>query len=413
MRHVDILPTILDALALPLPTGLPGRSLLSVANGKGLPPDGTYFESVSPSLNRGWAPIHGVIRDGVKYIDLPLPELYELRPDPGETVNLVAERPVERERARERLALFRASDHAPVRSAESAETRERLRSLGYVTASAGARPDRYSEDDDPKRLIALDRAVQEVLTLYKAGDLPRALALSRELVQKRPMSVSLMHLAFLLRETGDLPGAVAAAKEALAVNPDDPEVVSLLGVYLNEAGRSREAAELLEPYVSRAEPDPDVLIARGVALAALGRSEAALAAFAKVRAIDSSNPMALVNEGTVHLMKRDLTRAQQSFQDALALDPGVARAYNGLGVIAAEQGHSEAAVKEWTRAVSLDPHAYQTLYNLGSTLSQMGRSTEARPFFERYLQEAPRLAEARDRERVLAWLKRTAGPAGS
>lgn len=64
VRHVDVLPTVLEALAMDLPEGLPGRSLLSVAAGGTAPPAPAYFEALSSSLNQGWAPLRGVSSGG-------------------------------------------------------------------------------------------------------------------------------------------------------------------------------------------------------------------------------------------------------------------------------------------------------------------------------------------------------------
>jgi len=407
VRHVDLLPTILDALGQALPAGLPGRSLLGLAeDGE---PDGaeSYFESLSPSINRGWAPLQGIVRDGFKYIDLPLPELYDLGRDPHEQANLAATRPDLMETMRQGLARFRAADRGPQRSEESAETRERLRSLGYLSSAAPPVRKRYTADDDPKRLIALDAQIQDVIGRYASGDLPGALALSRDVVRRRPdMPLSLVHLAFLERETGDLGEAVRAARQALALNPDDTDVVGLLAAYLNEAGQPRETLRLVEPYVERKDPDLDVLVARGVALAAIGRTPEALSAFERVRAIDPSNVMALVNIGTVHLMAGDLDRAQQAFEASLDLDPGTARAHNSLGVVAARRGRMDEAAAHWRSAVELDPQDYQTLFNLGTLLLRQGHLEEARSCLERYVKAAPVALEARDIRRVKAWLAR-------
>ena len=62
VRHVDLLPTILEALAIPVPPGLPGRSLLPALSGGAPGPVATsYFEALSGQLHRGWAPVRGVI----------------------------------------------------------------------------------------------------------------------------------------------------------------------------------------------------------------------------------------------------------------------------------------------------------------------------------------------------------------
>ncbi|MGH9371877.1 MAG: sulfatase, partial [Vicinamibacterales bacterium] len=92
--HVDLLPTILDALSMPVPDGLAGRSLLqAIAGVPDRDPAPTYFEALSPSLNRRWAPLYGVVRDRTKYIDLPIPELYDLAADPREANNIAGSQP--------------------------------------------------------------------------------------------------------------------------------------------------------------------------------------------------------------------------------------------------------------------------------------------------------------------------------
>jgi hypothetical protein len=65
------------------PAALLGASLLE----SGVKRD-SYFESLSTAINRGWAPLTGVIVGTEKYIDLPISELYDLPRDPGEKNNL-------------------------------------------------------------------------------------------------------------------------------------------------------------------------------------------------------------------------------------------------------------------------------------------------------------------------------------
>src|SRR5690606_17200145 len=99
VRHVDILPTIVELAALETPSSLPGRSLLAIeADDRSRT---SYFESMSPMLGRGWAPLTGVIDGREKYIDLPIQELYDLRTDPGESRNLA-------QQARDRVRVLAA-----------------------------------------------------------------------------------------------------------------------------------------------------------------------------------------------------------------------------------------------------------------------------------------------------------------
>jgi arylsulfatase A-like enzyme/Flp pilus assembly protein TadD len=404
VRHVDVLPTVLDLLGVALPAGLEGRSLRPLLAGRALDAQPSYFEALSSSLNRGWAPLHGVSESGLKYIDVPIPELYDLRADPGETRNLLPSRPHDVGRLRERLASLRGKDKGVARVAESQETVERLRALGYATGAANAKA-AYGASDDPKNLVALDGMMDQMLGLFRAGDVDRALGVGRELVRRRPdMEVAHLQIAYLERARGDLPAAIAALRRAVALRPADPEAVSLLGIYLTEAGREGEAAAFLEPYAKAERPDLDVLTAYGMALASTGRRREALAVFERARGEHPTNAMVLVNLGTVLLMEGDVAGARQAFEAALDVDPNVARAHNSLGVIAAREGRVAEAIERWKRAAELNPEDYQTLFNLGSTLWGAGRKDEARPYLEAYLREAPAALEARDIARVRALL---------
>ena len=60
-RHVDLLPDDPRRARAAGPRGAAGPSLLAVAAGERRR-SATYFEALSGQLNRGWAPLHGVIR---------------------------------------------------------------------------------------------------------------------------------------------------------------------------------------------------------------------------------------------------------------------------------------------------------------------------------------------------------------
>ena len=169
---VDVLPTILDALALPSPSGLTGQSLLPViaaGSDRTSASRATYFEALSATLNRRWAPLHGVIQNGVKYVDLPIPELYDLAADPREERNLASSQPARANELRTLLGQFRDLRPAVAPQPETAETRERLRSLGYLAASGNSRDGPIHRSRDPKHLIALDGLMQDVVGLDLAG----------------------------------------------------------------------------------------------------------------------------------------------------------------------------------------------------------------------------------------------------
>ena len=170
----------------------------------------------------------------------------------------------------------------------------------------------------------------------------------------RGMRVNHLYLAHLERDRGNLPAAIAALEKARALGAEDPTTLALLGAYLTEAGRAREAADLLEASARADEPDVEILTTRSLALAKTGRFEEALAALAKAREVSPKSAMVLVNEGTVRLMAGDTRRGREAFEEALRVNPNVARAHSSLGFLLAEGGQAEDAIAHWKSAVALD-----------------------------------------------------------
>jgi arylsulfatase A-like enzyme/Tfp pilus assembly protein PilF len=406
-RHVDILPTVLDVVGVQSPTALPGRSLVHAIEAADSSAPASYFESMSPFLNRGWAPLTGVIVGRDKYIDLPIPELYDLAEDPAEARNLVSARDDRRRvldaRLREVGSNVASTD---VRIAESGETKARLQALGYVSGSTHAKA-QYTEEDDPKRLVDLDRKMQAAVSLFQRGQLRESLAIYEELIRRRPtMSASYLHAAHILWELGNPGDAVETLRAATRSGADAPDVGIQLGIYLAESGSPEEAVRLLEPLQQQPTPDLDGLNSFGIALDHLHRPGEALAVFDRILELDPGNADAHQNKGTVYLEQGNLGAAREALTRALRVDPKLPKALNGMGVVELKSGNRAAAIDAWRRAVEIDPRQYDTLFNLGITLLEMGDRAAARKYLEQFIQTAPPVFYAKDIESMKAELRR-------
>ena len=87
---VDVMPTVLQAVQLPIPPSVQGRSLLSDIMGKPSPnASNLYAETYLPLIHFHWSQLRALQSDGLKYIEAPRPELYDTRVDPHETKNLL------------------------------------------------------------------------------------------------------------------------------------------------------------------------------------------------------------------------------------------------------------------------------------------------------------------------------------
>jgi len=402
--HVDLLPTTLDALGMAAPSGLPGRSLLGRSSAD-TGDRASYFEALSASLNRGWAPLRGVLVGHTKYIELPIPELYDLSKDPSEEHNLVDQDPERTRLLQTRLKDFGATATGAPR-AEDPKTLAQLRSLGYLSASPVPGRKTYTEDDDPKRLIDVDRAIHEGITLFGLGRLGEAETAYRGIIARRPgLSLAYQYLAFIQWERGETASAIATLRHALDAAGPNADIEAKLGTYLSQTGAVDEALPLLEHAVSLPTSDLDTLNALGIAYARQGREQDALATFQKVLAIDPGDAMALQNIGTVHLAAGELQAAGDAFRRALASNPNWAAAYTGLGVVERRTGHQQQAIDAWTKAVALDPNDFDALFNLATELVNAGQREAARPYLERFVNTAPPAFYASDIARLRALLR--------
>lgn len=382
VRHIDIVPTILKLVAIEKPKELLGNSLL---DGRG--DEDTYFEALSAMLNRGWAPLVGMIHGAHKYIDLPIAELYDLESDPAERNNLA-------ESDRRSLFAIRKlmASAAPLakqtkeRSVISGEEQSRLLSLGYIAGSAAKGS--YTVEDDPKKLVNLDNDLHRVIELYQSGNIRAAVELSQQVVKKRPgMASAYEILGFLLQESERPGDAIAMLRAAIASGTATEHMRARLGLTLSESGHAKEAVEVLAPIADR--NDPDLLNAYGIALADSGRTGEAFDQFRRVLKIDATNAKAYQNYGIVALRAGDTEDARQHLLRALELNDRMPIALNALGVIYARERNFDAAVQAWSRAVELDGRQFDALYNVALVSGTLGRWPQAVEALDRFIRTAP------------------------
>jgi arylsulfatase A-like enzyme/Flp pilus assembly protein TadD len=388
VRHVDLLPTLLEAAGAAAGEDLPGTPLTSLidSDDEGAGERPAYFEAMTPAVTRGWAPLRGVVSGREKYIDLPIVELYDLSADAGESRNAA---PASPGRVRALRALLEQFDVAPPSRArvESAETIERLRSLGYVAGGSATLRERYTEEDDPKRLIALEQMLERAAQAFRQQRPDEAIDLYRRVIERRKDTEDAYRkLALLYWRTGRPRAAIETLEAALRNGVTQREVRNRLAQYLAESGDPHRAIALLEPD---AGDDPDALLGLGNAYMMAGRPREAVAAFHRLLTLDPDNGLAYQNIGAVQLQAGDRKGAELALRRALRLDPNLSGAWTTLGVVLAETGRTPEAIDAWTRAVQLDPVELNALYNLTVHLTKAGRTGEARRYGERFVAAAP------------------------
>lgn len=325
VRHIDLLPTILVSLGLPLPTGLPGEDLRPLAGGRPRPAvPVSYAESWFGRLHFGWSELRAVRSGDWKYVRAPRPELYDLRTDPLERRNIAAERPDITARLASDLASVTdssrsASTPAPV----GAAALERLQSLGYV--GGGTLAQGSVAGADPKDHIA--EYVDFVTAFYAALD---------------------------RLERGQAAAALTGFRSLATRHPLSYEAHQYVGRALFELGRFREA---LAEYDVVAKLKPDFAAGyfdAGAACARLRQFDQGRTLAQKGLRLDAGSFYGQYVLGLIESESGRPDEAAKAFELALAINPGMALAHFELGRLAERRGAYAAAVEHYRQALAAD-----------------------------------------------------------
>ena len=373
-RLVDVAPTILDLLDVPVPAEMQGRSLVPLFEGNGGAPEDRvlYAETLSPRLSHDWGELRAIFEGPLKYVHGPRPELFDIRTDPRELKNLVAERPGVAAEMRDKLAEFLKRNSPPGAGRMTPvdeETRRRLEALGYVAAGAGR-----------------EQEVREVLR--DDGIAP----------QDRSEDVSMSSSARALLEQGRPFPARELARTLLAKAPDDPfylEILALAETMLDRIDEALPAVEkILASGPSRGGRPERLLLYIGEARYRRGEREAGL------RLVQRSLALKPTAEGCHLLATLEAERGHGDeemalLRRALELDAKYAPARVDLGARLAQRGQREAARAEMERVLRENPYYARARYNYGAFLLEGGQTEMALASFERAVKLEPDYGKAR------------------
>jgi tetratricopeptide (TPR) repeat protein len=158
-----------------------------------------------------------------------------------------------------------------------------------------------------------------------------------------------------LHREGRLDEAESGYRQFLADNPDNAEVLHLLGILRGQRGDLPEAMRLVQ---RAGEVDPYNAASRhtlGEMYLAEGRLDDAHAAYDQARQLNPNLAAAHGGLGQVALLRGDLDAAENHFRVALRADENDVQALTGLGRIAQMRGDPQRALQLLTQAAGLAP----------------------------------------------------------
>ena len=395
VSHVDIFPSVCELLGLEKPPSLHGQSLRPLLEGKTRKAQPIYFEALEGYLHRGAAPLRGMIDGGKKYIDSPIPELYDLQKDFDETTNLASRTDLAPYKKRLEGKLTRDASPLQAQAVRKTdkETTERLRSLGYASASATPPKKNYGPEDDLKTLLPLEQKLVMAGQLAKENKPAESAHLLEELIQTRKdFARAYAQLAELYFAQGRTDAFLDTLARGVRTNPGDFTTVSSFGIALVEQGLFDRGIEVLGRALALFDQDANIWGSLGEAYWKKGDYEKAFEHFRTAVALAPGDAIINGNLGNFYvawgLKTRNseyVKRSYAHFEAAIATDPSLASVHNGLGGAWKIAGNTAEAITSWEKAVALDPNYDLPVYNLAVAYLETGDKTRALAFCRKYL----------------------------
>lgn len=373
---VDVYPTVLSALRIPLSPGLDGRELFSGASRESI-----YAESFYPRLDLGWSELRSIRTPSEKLVEAPRAELYRLLDDPREQHNRLAVDGARAESLRKELALIIREERSPIApAAPDTETREALRSLGYVQAGTSS----SAPLPDPKDRVHLLVKIDEAVAAIEKGDLAAALCTLRETFAADPRSPE---IASLYADLLDRSGAPEESCRFLATtrNLRYPRLLLALARCQADHGAQGEARETLRDAAAAGADDAQVANETAITYALEGNRAAAVELFERALHHDPNFVEAWINLGHLHNQEGRYGEASACYDRALAIGEPTASLLNGAAIAALNAGDPAKAESLLRSSLALEPGSPVVELNLARVLAARGKKQEALGLVEEVL----------------------------
>jgi tetratricopeptide (TPR) repeat protein len=304
-------------------------------------PDAPFVAAAYVGRERhGWSAVAAVVAAGWKYVRAPVPELYDLAGDPGESRSL--------------------ADSLPDKAGRLSSL---LDSLGGPSLSALALGAAGEELPDPKAAVADWNRIQQARLHLRHGR--------------------------LYEQAGASDRALDEFDEAAAVAPELPEVHTHRGSALRHLGRMDDARRAFLRAIECDERFAPGWAGLGLVEEDTGRPDAARSAFRRALEESGGNGEVILSVLSFALRRKDLAWAVEAAERLVAVRPDDPTSLGDLATLYLEAGRVEESLATSRRAALSAPTDPRAHYNLGRALVAAGDHEEAAAAFERFLELAP------------------------
>jgi len=348
---VDVAPTILQAVKLPVPEAMQGESLLNLMK-LDQPPSASedsnftrsvYSESGYGHLSFGWSKLRAWRTGKYLYIEAPDRELYDSSVDPLAAHNLASDSRAVADTAAAQVAEFvrKTTAESGQQAKLSFEQTENLHALGYMGSPNSPNSSEADDQDgpDPKQKIGIANLLYEALVDVENEKYEESVPILEQVLKQEPNTpTAYLQLGRAYMALKEYENAVMPLENLVEKKPDDAFAHYELGCALVKTGHWADAAPQFEAAVSQMTSSAMMHFYLALVYQRTSRSAEAETEFQNALRLDPNNFPANLLLGRMFVMQQQAADALPYLQKAAklhldAIDPHriLADAYTQLG----------------------------------------------------------------------------------
>ena len=335
VRTTDILPTILQFVKTPSPKDLDGEALQNYWQTADTT-DRVAFGETDYPLRFGWAPLRSVRTQGLKFIEAPRPELYDLQVDPKEITNKYAAGDPTAKKLQAEVEEIRAKTPGRPGETTSEGASEKLKALGY--AGQGGPAPEGAALPDPKDKIEEQNLLHTAMIASEDGRMAEAQSALEKTLQLDPKSATaLRQLGEIELKKGDFAKAAAHLKAAREVRPDDATAAYEAGQALAKTADFGGARDALEASLKLLPGQLPARVLLGDVYLKLNDPKNAADQFEAALLVDGNSREAQLGSARAQIALGNFSEASVQLEQLVKRQPQpeayelLSKAYEGLG----------------------------------------------------------------------------------
>ena len=363
---VDVAPTLLQEVGVPIPAEMQGESLLGLMQAEMAEANPAaplwhdrpaYSQSEYPHNNFGWSALRSLRSEKYLYIQAPRRELYDDATDPLAEHNLASSSAAVADTLGSQLDSLRHQTTNGKKATPAVldpAAQEKLGALGYMAWTGNNAKTDADQGPDPKDKIEIANMVHRADLLQENMHASESIALLEQVIARNPTSSFYTKLGTWLMRQQDYQKAIPALRKALEMDPDSMGTHFLLGKCLMFTQDYGGAIPELEKLVAKVPNAVEAHSFLELAYARTNRLREAIGECETVLGYDATDFGSYLILGQSLGRTGDSKGALENLKKAIALQPQAPLPHAWMADVYDQMGLSKDAERERATAKRLE-----------------------------------------------------------